>query len=186
MCSQDMYWERGCIKEKASALLGNRKSTWGLVNWGPKGISSPGRQLPGKFSTSFSKWKVLELGSTVASLHPQLEAELVSVVDMILTLEAWKMQDWKSHEFFLHSFRELIRAGNVCQGQGPWEGALRSHCLEIRRGSLGYSDWRCQSCGVSAKACCIQRVGPAREKERGVAGNKAGWVEPPKLLKMNL
>lgn len=51
----------------------------------PQGISAPGKQLLGTFSTSFSTGEVLELWSTLTSrLHPQLEAELVSVVHMIL------------------------------------------------------------------------------------------------------
>lgn len=54
----------------------------------PHGISAPGKQLSGKFSTSLSTCKGLEPWSTAAGLHPQLEAELVRAVSMALILES--------------------------------------------------------------------------------------------------
>ena len=67
----------------------------------------------------------------VVRSHLQLGTELESVVHVVLVLKTKTLQDERGHGFFLCSFRELRRSGNVRQVQRSFKESPRSHCMRL-------------------------------------------------------
>lgn len=101
-----------------------------------------------------------------------------SVVHVLLSLEAWKIQEWGNCGFFLYGFKSHWGQAMCDRARVP--ARQWGHCIELWRWSLG--------CSGDARAVRhlpkMLRVGWSQpERKMCAPGSRSGGAKPPRPFK---